>query len=174
MTHEKTDWVAIPGTNNMYFANRLGEIKSILFIGGKTRVRILKPVLKEGRYLTINLGSKNRNHYVHRIIAKTFLPNPLNLPAVNHKDFNRENNSVSNLEWVTNSQNSKHAYENGRTGLPKIVSGEKNGNSKLKSKDIKKIRELEGVIPTREIAKKFNITFSYVRNVQKRRKWTHI
>ena len=58
------------------------------------------------------LNRKNRN--VHRVIAETFIPNPNNLPCVNHKDGNKLNNSVDNLEWCTHSENTLHSY---RTGL---------------------------------------------------------
>jgi hypothetical protein len=57
-----------------------------------------------------------RDRVVHRLMAKAFVPNPLNLPEVNHKDLNKANNSVSNLEWVTHQQNQKHFFnsEKGR------------------------------------------------------------
>lgn len=47
------------------------------------------------------------------MVAKAFIPNPNNLPQVNHKDGNKLNNSISNLEWVTNSDNTQHGYNNG-------------------------------------------------------------
>ena len=57
------------------------------------------------------LNRKNRN--IHRIIAETFIPNPDNLPCVNHKDGNKLNNSVENLEWCTQSENVLHSFTNG-------------------------------------------------------------
>lgn len=57
------------------------------------------------------LNRKNRNF--HRVIAETFIPNPNNLPCVNHKDGNKLNNSVHNLEWCTHSENTLHSYRAG-------------------------------------------------------------
>jgi hypothetical protein len=62
----------------------------------------------------ITAGLKPVNYYIHRLVSQTYLDNQLNLPEVNHKDFNRSNNSVSNLEWVTRKQNTKHSVVNKR------------------------------------------------------------
>ena len=67
-------------------------------------------------YRHVILNRKNRN--VHRVIAETFIPNPNNLPCVNHKDGNKQNNSVDNLEWCTHSENTLHSF---RTGLQKKI-----------------------------------------------------
>jgi hypothetical protein len=59
-------------------------------------------------------GLKPTLYYIHRLVAQTYLDNELNLPEVNHKDFNRNNNSVSNLEWVSKKENVKHKSANNR------------------------------------------------------------
>lgn len=73
-------------------------------------------------YLAVTVGYKIKEsgklvpklEYVHRLVAKAFIPNPDNLPQVNHKDFNKSNNDVSNLEWVSRADNIKHSHDNGR------------------------------------------------------------
>ena len=66
-------------------------------------------------YLIVNLCSNGKSHLrrVHRLVAVTFIPNPDNKPDVNHKDGNKQNNRVDNLEWVTNSENHWHASREG-------------------------------------------------------------
>lgn len=76
-------------------------------------------------YTITSLYKDGKKHslQVHRIIAETFVPNPDNLPYVNHKDGNKHNNRVENLEWVTASQNSRHAIESGLYTAQKVVAG---------------------------------------------------
>ncbi|WP_348659107.1 HNH endonuclease signature motif containing protein [Heyndrickxia faecalis] len=70
----------------------------------------------ENGYLRVKLsrGVKRGMYLVHRIVAETFIDNPNSYPIVHHKDDNRKNNRVSNLEWCTNSYNQKKRFENGK------------------------------------------------------------
>ena len=74
-------------------------------------------------YMRVNLyiGDKYRFLSVHRVVAEAFIPNPDNLPQVNHKDKNRINNRVSNLEWVTASENINHSYKHGRNKKGSVI-----------------------------------------------------
>ena len=76
--------------------------------------KIIKTHLSAG-YPAYNeyINGKKRNVRVHRQVAETYIPNPLNKPCVNHIDGNKLNNDVSNLEWVTHSENMTHAYKMG-------------------------------------------------------------
>ena len=89
-------------------------------------------------YLRVSLSKEgvNKTYKVHRLVATAFIPNPLQLPCVNHIDGNKTNNHVSNLEWCTHSENLKHAF---KTGL-KRNDGEFNSQSKLTQEDVDHIR----------------------------------
>ena len=102
-------WKDIPGTDGEYKISNYGKVMT-----AKTG-RILTPVLDERGYERVCLFKKDRNrrHKVHRLVAITFIPNPDNKEQVNHKDGNKRNNSVDNLEWVTNEENMHHSRANG-------------------------------------------------------------
>lgn len=88
---------------NRYWISNKGSIKS--------KRKILKQPLSNKGYPTITLDRKR--YQTHRLVAKLFIDNPENKPQVNHKDGDKTNNNVNNLEWVTNSENQKHAYQLG-------------------------------------------------------------
>jgi len=94
-------WKIIPVDNN-YEASNDGQIREV-----KTGKKISQWLDKDG-YLIATLSGKL--YRVHRLIALTFISNPNNLPVVNHKNFDKSDNHVTNLEWVTYSENSKHSY----------------------------------------------------------------
>lgn len=94
----------IPGFDD-YYASENGKIYSGK--SGKLKVKEIKQYSKTHDYLYVTLFKNGKRHYlrVNRVIALTFIPNPNNLPEVNHKDEDKTNNSVTNLEWCTSSYN---------------------------------------------------------------------
>lgn len=102
----------IEGFEGRYQVSNLGNVKSLNYIGTK-RAKNLKPCRHHLGYMVVALGAKNWK-MVHTLVAKTFIPNPENKPFVNHIDGNKQNNNVTNLEWVTSKENMNHAI---RTGL---------------------------------------------------------
>lgn len=125
VARESEDWRFIPGTNNYYQASRSGEIRSVdRTITSTTKRgsfqstrpgRVLKQTVNKNGYLSviISVDGHHKLKSVHRLVATTFLPNPDNLPQINHIDGNKTNNCVENLEWCTQSRNMGHAKEHG-------------------------------------------------------------
>lgn len=134
-------WKDIAGYEGLYQVSNLGRVKSLdrtvqYFRNGKLETKIFKSkIMKQNYtsagYLMIYLRKDGKDKYnaVHRLVAQAFIPNPNNLPCVNHKDEVKDNNSVNNLEWCTHIYNCNYgtAIERMRkkvTGRPKNWSEE--------------------------------------------------
>lgn len=107
------EWKDIKGYEGYYQASSLGRIRSLDRIdtsGKRRKGKVLKYKHDGGGYPSVILarGCKDHTIHVHRLIAETFIPNPDNKPTVNHIDENKENNAVSNLEWMTYKENAHH------------------------------------------------------------------
>ena len=76
--------------------------------------------------VSLKIDGKFKLHYVHRLVAKYFLDNPNNLTEVNHIDFDKSNNNISNLEWVTRKENISHYYSSSKFKDKKIITRDKN------------------------------------------------
>ena len=100
----------------LYEVNESGQVRNV-----KSKKPMLGYIEKNG-YVRLKFENKCLGKVVrtsvHRLVAEAFVPNPDNLPEVNHIDSNRANNHVSNLEWVTHSGNMKHAYHKGINQKP--------------------------------------------------------
>lgn len=115
------EWRDIKGYEGYYQVSNKGRVRSLDRIvnapekfGGSRIVKgqILALPLRVG-YPSIGLFKNGKGEilYVHRIVAEAFIPNPENKPEVNHKDANRTNNNVENLEWVTHLENMQHSED---------------------------------------------------------------
>lgn len=104
----KVEWKLIEGFDGIYSVSNYGEVRN------NRTGKLMKPRKNEKGYLRIGLttNGKQKCMRVHRLVAQAFIPNPENKPEVNHIDFNKENNCVNNLEWVTCKENSDHSFWN--------------------------------------------------------------
>lgn len=122
-------------------------------------------------YLKVKLCKEGKmtSIAVHRLVAIQFIPNPDNLPQVNHIDGNKLNNHVSNLEWCTKEENGNHAKV---TGL--MQHGEARPSSKLTEKDVIEIYQLHGILRSQEVADKYGISKNTVLLIWKGKKWSYL
>lgn len=118
----KEVWKDIKGFENLYQVSNLGRIKSLKRYNPNPKYieeRILKTKIKKNGYVEVGLYKKGKKYFktVHRLVADVFVDNIKNKKEVNHKDGNKQNNNADNLEWVTRSENQKHAF---KLGLQKV------------------------------------------------------
>lgn len=116
-------WKPVVGFEGLYEVAACGAIRNA------RTLRWLSPSVKDDGYTSVKLFKNGRGYQksVHRVVAEAYLPNPESKPQVNHKDLNKKNNDVSNLEWVTQEENLGHAIRNGtnKTRISKLKMNEK-------------------------------------------------
>lgn len=105
------EWKAVAECNGDYYISDHGRVKSYKF--GKER--ILKPGTNTKGYQIISIctNTLRPSKLIHQLVALSFIANPDNKPQVNHKDGNKLNNHIDNLEWVTIRENIQHAWDTG-------------------------------------------------------------
>lgn len=110
-------WKTIDELNHTYEVSYCGSIRKV---GSEQE---LTQRQNSNGYLTVGLSQNSRRHsrLVHRLIASAFVDNPMRKEFVNHIDFDKQNNAVSNLEWVTRSENNKHARDSYRGYFKPVV-----------------------------------------------------
>ena len=109
-------WRDIKGYEGKYQVSNLGRVKSLKDSHGNYREKILSGFPHKDGYLLVNLykNSKKKPYYIHRLVALHFIDNSNNYKEINHKDENKTNNKVSNLEWCTRKYNNKYGTHNKR------------------------------------------------------------
>lgn len=128
----KEEWRPIVGFEGLYEVSNKGKVKSLNYSRTK-KSRIMKATKYSNGYMVVQL-CKNKlkiHKSVHRLVAETFIPNPNNYPQINHKDEDKTNNHVNNLEWCTAKYNSNYGtgkYRCVTNKKKKVYQYDKNGN----------------------------------------------
>jgi transcriptional regulator with XRE-family HTH domain len=174
-------FVDIKGYEGSYQISNYGRVKSLskswrinkTFVASR-KERIRKLSIDKFGYYKVNLWDKGKNKrfLVSRLVAQAFVPNPLNLPQVNHKDGKKLNNYFENLEWVTGSENIQHAFDN---GLINVSKGEDHCYAKLQERDIYNIYGLLKLGYTqRQVAREMGISSGGIESIVIGKTWKHV
>ena len=168
----KEVWKDIKGYEGKYQISNQGRVKSLIFSNRQAtfkKERILKQ-RDNTNYYQVSLSKNNvvKQYLIHRLVAEAFIENPDNLPCVNHKDGNKKNNNINNLEWCNYSYNTKHSYNIGLQRVPKGENHWSYGKPSKKRKKIKQYDLKENLIKiwsyANEIEKELGINANNIRN----------
>lgn len=152
-------WKTEDSLHGLYLISSLGRLKSC-----KTG-RILKLSCNECGYVHVKISIRglDKDVKIHRLVAKSFIHNPGSKEQVNHKDGDKKNNCVENLEWMSARENTHHALEIGLIKNRLFPNHRKRNGRGISESVREEIREMyEGCGPLKAIAKQFNISLSYV------------
>ncbi|MFZ2522966.1 MAG: NUMOD4 domain-containing protein [Minisyncoccia bacterium] len=152
-------WIDVPEFSEYYQVSNRGRFRSKFWrVGGKFKA-LEELKLKQNRdgYLLTRFSVEKKQYFrnAHRIVANVFIPNPLGLPYVNHKDLNKQNNSVENLEWCTARENMLHRFSNKpRVGARNVRHILENAGLLEKGRVVRGKQTKEGVIMYRKAYKR--------------------
>lgn len=152
---------------DIYFITNKGRL-----VNSKTNNVVKSKICSHGyERVTLQVNHIKYDRYIHRLLAIAFIENPLDKPHVNHKDGNKSNNDLSNLEWVTEKENSIHATE-----ILKVNIGENSSKSKITENQALLIKkELFDGLSVAEIVRRYDFaTRSIVQKIKYGKTWTHI
>lgn len=175
-------WKDIPEYEGYYKISNIGNIKAVTREiknrWGRISVRqgMLKaPVQNGDGYFTIYLckNGLRKKFFIHRLVAIAFISNIENKPDVNHLNGIKTHNHVDNLEWVTKSENTKHAY---RMSLKIPMRGELNGRVKLTEEKVIEIKQRynTGNVSYRILANEYNVDKALIARIIKGKSWPHV
>jgi len=166
------EWRDVVGYEGIYEVSDQGQVRRISTVGGARAGYVLNPD-PNARYLHVTLSylQEKENRTIHSLVAEAFLGSPPGGYQVNHKNGEKHDNRVENLEWVTASQNHHHA----RWVLGRLL-GENHPQSKLTKDDVRSIRRLyaSGDFIQQELAERFGIDRTTVSDITRHKHWRHV
>ena len=168
-------WKQVVGYEGLYEVSNIGSVRRMAGSPKTKTTHLLKHTPHTAGYPTVMLCRESRpnRQLVHRLVAFAFFGARGDAFEVNHKDGNKHNANLENLEWVTCKENMRHAV---RTGLypPHGCKGEAHGRAKLTEMDVKIIRDLKGKVKQVELAEEFSVSQPVISAIQLRKTWKHV
>jgi hypothetical protein len=164
-------WKSVEGYVGYYEVSNRGDVRSLLNQArNRTKIKVLASKRVSGGYLgnTLCRDGLKKQVLVHRLVARAFLPNPDNLPQVNHKDGDKKNNRVENLEWTSSQNNIHHSFLSGTWH-----------QTNRRVLDLDRVREIRGLLDSKAmtgiaVARKYGISPHTVCNIRKRHSWKFV
>ncbi len=167
-------WKKVVGYEGIYEISSYGRLR-VLLKYRKYRdyqSKILNPSNDKDGYLRTCLtkNKKRKSVFIHRLVAQSFIPNPENKHCVNHINGIKTDNRVENLEWVTHSENNKHAIKLGLSGQ---APGELHHMSKLKKQDVIEIREIysKKIKTQKELGVIYGVSQTQIGRIVNNKRW---
>lgn len=170
----KEVWKDVEGYEGIYQVSDMGRVRSLARKGKlSTELMGIHSTTLGYKFCSLSLNGKTKHKLLHRLVAIAFISNPEGKETVNHKDGDKSNNAVINLEWATRSENVQHGYDNGLLVAPK---GQSHYAAKLSRAKVMEIRAMydSGNYTQAEIGNIFNVGQSQARRIIHRLSWKHI
>ena len=163
-------WLPIKGWEGFYDVSDDGQVRSLKYHGlARKTPRILKtyPHTKSYKLVRLQSGSRSVPRYVHRLVLETFVGECPAGKEAGHRDGHKQNNALSNLEWITRPENVSDKYKHGH-----ILYGERNGFAKLTATQVQQIRQ--SASSHAALARQFGVAETTVADVRHGKTWAKL
>jgi hypothetical protein len=177
-------FIDVPGFAEYYEFNLAGEVRTkpryanSPICGGRRLIpsrKVNVRTVKGYPAFLASVAGKKTTVYIHRCIAKVFIPNPDGKPHINHKDGDKANFDPANLEWCTHRENMAHAYRTGLAIAPTSGPGELSPAARLTADQVRSIRQrLEGGESRERLAREFGMSLSNIGQIARRQTWVDV
>lgn len=165
----KEIWKDVPNYEGLYSVSNLGEVKSLRF----NKLLKQSPHIVTGyQRVSLTVKGSSKVFYIHRLVMEVFIGRKDGL-EVNHIDGDKNNNKLTNLEWVTHHENIKHSHAMG-LNKPKQVRGSKVGAAKLNESQVLEIKQNRGKQTYKETAKKYGVSSGTIYGIYSNTWWRHV